>query len=1129
MMFCTLPVVTSSLIAQDTTIDNTNEEEDVYVLSPFDVVTSEDTGYLATNSNTGTRLNMQIKDVPLNLEVITNEFITDTGATNLRDTLRYSAGMVLSSQSDAFANIDSDPQSAGANDPRGATRSAGDSTTKLRGFIGSSMLQDGFKRVYAADTANIERVEVLRGPSALLYGTGNFGGVVNYITKAPNFDMENYHIGLMAGSHNLLRVEGDANIPLVDSNSNLAKYEPALRLTGAWEQSGDYTEYYNQEHWQINGVLSFQPFKNTKVKVSAEFGHKREDGVGFQNIRNSFGGTAASRNVLWLTDEYDSETGQKIGETENDRTFRWSGEDPYMKGPYRNLVVDIEQKITDDLYLKIGYSNSKTTFDSRQINAWITTGGGLTSGSGYESKWTGESIPDRTDSLWSYLETIDFSRLEASEGMESTDNAVIQYEWVDDNKVTDRDQIRAELAYKKDLGNWGKHSVVLGFQYDKTDLTDDIFRPAQTYVMSYEDADGIVRNGETYTVNNYDRYSYKNINDHSVFTYGTQGDGYDDNPQVHWTSQSSQTWDAGYYAMYQGQFFNDRLTIVGGARYDRIDARDVTTYVYANELYDSGETSMGKANRYSGRTGSDAITNTSPQIGLSYNITDNISVFGVYSTGIVPNFSAHDGNDEMLDPSDVKNFEAGIKFDFFDGKLSGTISGFKIERKNVAKYVWWAPNPANSVADGYNPDKGTSYTLKYATPAAFYTGIYLSGMDHDTAVATAKSICGEAWWGLIDEVANIQNMDGIDPASLTQTTGNEFFDNVAPDLNLPISNNFWNCYSPGDPSNPYAYEEDGTTLARDNFGNLIPNGGATTLAQIQSGIFPMPALYYCETGHDNSRLNDTVWYSIVDYGVDSDVDQFMDSILNANGWMGNFGQAINGQTYKYGDGSVGTANGATGHGAYVPMEDESTGFDIQLNWSPIPEIQIVAAFSHLEREITSKTYKLVSAKFAPGAEWLKSDYAAGTLDPNLVVTDVYDDLNDSSTYHAVIPDTGESGDDSPENTFSLWARYELSHASDWLDGWAIGSGVTWEDERCWYSGFQGDGNVTYVGSTKTLVQYWTDPRYTVNFMLEYKTTLFDDYNARFAVNVDNILNDKDLYGLVYAPGRSVKFSFSLDF
>ena len=113
----------------------TSPKEETVVLSPFEVVTAKDKGYMATNSTSGTRLNLEVKDLPLNLEVITSEFIRDTGAHDLRQALRYSAGVVLDSQADAFVEVDGNPQGAGSNDPRGATRRVGDSTTKMRGFV----------------------------------------------------------------------------------------------------------------------------------------------------------------------------------------------------------------------------------------------------------------------------------------------------------------------------------------------------------------------------------------------------------------------------------------------------------------------------------------------------------------------------------------------------------------------------------------------------------------------------------------------------------------------------------------------------------------------------------------------------------------------------------------------------------------------------------------------------------------------------------------------------------------------------------------------------------------------------------------------------------------------------------
>ena len=69
-------------------------KEEAVLLKEFRVDTSKDRGYLATNATTGTRLNMASKDIPLPIEVITREFIDDIGAVDVKESLRYSAGIV---------------------------------------------------------------------------------------------------------------------------------------------------------------------------------------------------------------------------------------------------------------------------------------------------------------------------------------------------------------------------------------------------------------------------------------------------------------------------------------------------------------------------------------------------------------------------------------------------------------------------------------------------------------------------------------------------------------------------------------------------------------------------------------------------------------------------------------------------------------------------------------------------------------------------------------------------------------------------------------------------------------------------------------------------------------------------
>lgn len=1031
-MFALLPALTlggAGAFAQAVTPETSSSapdraNEDIVVLSPFQVDTTQDKGYRATNATSGTRLNTEIKDVPLNLEVITSQFIQDTGSTNLREALRYSAGIVLESQSDAFTDEDSNPQGAGANDPRGATRRPGDSTTKLRGFIIDQVLRDGFRRQYSADAVNIERVEVLRGPSALLYGVGNFGGVINYIPKRPLHESQR-SIGFTIGTDNLYRGEFDFTGPLGDG-----AWKPAYRITGAYEENEDYTDFYEQKHYTIAPSFSFRPFPKTEVLLDNEFGYKEESGVGFQNIRNNVGdeGQGPGRQATWITDLFDPETSLKIGERVDNRTFRWSGPDTYLKGPFRNHIVDVTQQIGEDLFLKVGFAQSEATFDSRQaVDAHGTRGFFSTA-----------ADLARAPALYGPIVSSPISRQAANSAPELIENAVIEYEWKDYNTTELRNQIRAEATYKLDLGKWGTHTFLTGVQYMELESDEDEYGPAYSYGGN--------------PVNRTARYSYKNPTDYTPFRYGVQGDGVPDNPAVHLYYTNQKTHDLGYYGVYQGQFFNKRLTLIGGMRWDRNDAREVKNYIYE----------ATHAAEYLSRVSDDAPTATSPQVGISYAVTPSLSVFGLYSTGVVPNYYERDGNGDLLEPTEARNYEAGIKFDLADGRVSGTISAFRTEREGVPKFIWWAPSNYQNQVKGYDSALPSTTVLWYATPDAFWEGLHNSGMSVEQATAVAKDVWPTGWHPLIDEIA----------ASPTKQTD---WANYG-----PLAGTFWN----------YAWQAE-----------------APTNDQTDTGNFYFPLANYS----------------------DPDVAAFMAAIHSAPGWKGNYFYTA-GYPYRYGNGTVGYGNAPDGSGAYVRMDDESSGWDASIIFTPTDELQILAGFAHVDRKITTRTYQFVDAPYWPAGWWFASDNNFGTLDNTKLAPDVYTDIYKTSTYNQTIPDYGNAADDTPRNTASLWIRYSLDKLADPLKGWTVGAGGTWEDNRMWFTGFSGGGgNVTYEDGTRELVKLYTKERYRVNAFVEYKTKLQNKYPARFALNVDNLLDDQDLYGLVYAPGISARFSARFEF
>lgn len=161
--------------------------DEVIELSPFVVEAARDDSYGALNSNSITSFNTELEKLPISADVITSTFMDDTNSTTLENMLReYSAGAGTGSAAGDVGGIP-------VNQP--LDRGGGDSVSagvQLRGLGAAVVKQDSFMLPSPAGTGlnsnfGAERVEVINGPQALLYGNGGGGGVVNVISKQARF------------------------------------------------------------------------------------------------------------------------------------------------------------------------------------------------------------------------------------------------------------------------------------------------------------------------------------------------------------------------------------------------------------------------------------------------------------------------------------------------------------------------------------------------------------------------------------------------------------------------------------------------------------------------------------------------------------------------------------------------------------------------------------------------------------------------------------------------------------------------------------------------------------------------------------------------------------------------------
>lgn len=234
------------------------------VLSPFEVQTSQDKGYSALNSNSITGFNASLDKLPLSAQVFDEKFMQDVGATDVEDMIRdYSAGAGYSG---------ADPGGSAATQQPGDRN--GNAYITLRGFATPVMVRDSFMTVGSignpgstgvgvTEDFDIERVEIIDGPQALLYGNGGgAGGVINVISKqarlgAPTFGSDRFMIDQYGTKMNTLDY-GTGNDRFAVRVALLNGTQDYNRL----DVGGDMSGYYGQ-------VAVSLPFK-TILRITTE-------------------------------------------------------------------------------------------------------------------------------------------------------------------------------------------------------------------------------------------------------------------------------------------------------------------------------------------------------------------------------------------------------------------------------------------------------------------------------------------------------------------------------------------------------------------------------------------------------------------------------------------------------------------------------------------------------------------------------------------------------------------------------------------------------------------------------------------------------------------------------------------
>ena len=194
------------------------EDEEVVVLSPFIVDSTQDRGYAATNTLAGTRIRTNLADVGSAISVLTKEFITDVGGYNNQTVLAYAVNTEVSGSRGNFSGANRNgteghvTESANFNNPNGNTR--------VRGLVAADNTRDFFLSDVPWDGYNISRVDLQRGPNAILFGLGSPAGVINASSNTASFRNKG-SVGAMFDKYGTQRYTFDYNRNLIDRQLGL--------------------------------------------------------------------------------------------------------------------------------------------------------------------------------------------------------------------------------------------------------------------------------------------------------------------------------------------------------------------------------------------------------------------------------------------------------------------------------------------------------------------------------------------------------------------------------------------------------------------------------------------------------------------------------------------------------------------------------------------------------------------------------------------------------------------------------------------------------------------------------------------------------------------------------------------
>lgn len=520
--------------------------------------------YNRSNAVTATKSDAPIMETPVSIQVVPQQVLKDQQAWRVEDAVKNVSGV-------------QSVWASGGQYQDFVIRGFGTNYSRFRNGI---RLPEG-----TFDMANVEQIEVLKGPAAMLYGRVEPGGMVNVVTKKP-LATPYYSLQQQFGSYGFYRTTVDATGPL-NADKSLT-----YRFDLGYNNHQSFRDFIGEDRVFVAPSLHWQATENTEFNLNLEYSNND---------------TAYDNGIPAI--------GKRVANVPINRNYTHPD---FNRDNIESTLVDFNwsHSFNESWKLSNGVVANLNDYQFRQIPV------------AYFQPLLEDTL-DPQVRRGTYFE--DFSR---------------------DNYTT-------YLNLNGKFDTFGvKHKVLLGGDYYRNNTQNSGFF-GLNYAIQHGFADDDAVKYFTFVDLKNPNYSQ------FPFTYSELDNLRKTAPNDF--VRSSQSW-YGLYFQDQLSFFNDKLHLLGGGRYDWARQSQGNSMVSFADISDTAQNEE----------------HFSPRVGVLYRPVSWLSVYGNFIESFGLN-NGRSGDGVPLAPEIAEQFEAGVKNEWFDGLLTTNLAYFHITKNNILK------------------------------------------------------------------------------------------------------------------------------------------------------------------------------------------------------------------------------------------------------------------------------------------------------------------------------------------------------------------------------------------------------------------------------------------------------------